>query len=162
MSVTPATLKKGLNLEGFQQFLSSTLLPMMNALVDCQYPTFTQASTKENIQSGENHATIFGKISKFLADLDTNKADKTEVESALEQFADVETSPAGSAHSVGDYILYNKNLYRVTRAIQQGMTLTVGTNIVKTTVGAEIRELTRYHIGLNTETNRLSLYTDGE
>ena len=162
MSVTPDTLKKGLNLEGFQQFLTSTLAPMMNALVDCQYPTFTQASTKANIQSGENHATIFGKISKFLADLDTNKADKTEVASALEQFADKETSPAGSAHSVGDYIIYNGLLYKVTNPIQKGMTLTVNTNIVKTTVGAEIRELTKYRIALDDNTNRLSLYYDGD
>ena len=33
--------------------------------------TFTQASVRANINSGESHATIFGKISKFFADLKT-------------------------------------------------------------------------------------------
>ena len=33
--------------------------------------TFSQASARVNIASGENHKTIFGKIAKFLADLKT-------------------------------------------------------------------------------------------
>lgn len=36
-----------------------------------QTPTFTQASTRSNIASGENMATLFGKIKKFFSDLKT-------------------------------------------------------------------------------------------
>ena len=31
--------------------------------------SFTQAGTRENIKSGENHKTLFGKIAKYFSDL---------------------------------------------------------------------------------------------
>lgn len=43
--------------------------------------------------------------------------------------ADVETSPATSAHAVGTKIIYNNVLYKVTSAISANDTLSVGTNI---------------------------------
>ena len=55
--------------------------------------------------------------------------------------ATAETSPASTAHSEGDLILYNSILYRVTAAIAQGDTLTVGTNISATSVGDEVDSL---------------------
>ena len=42
--------------------------------------------------------------------------------------ATIESSPATAAHAVGEYIVYNGQLYKVT-AIASGQTLTVGTNI---------------------------------
>lgn len=48
--------------------------------------------------------------------------------------ARTETSPAQAAHSVGEYIIYNTALYRVTSAIAIGDTLTVDTNITATTI----------------------------
>lgn len=43
--------------------------------------------------------------------------------------AAIETSPATAAHAIGDYIVYNGQLYRVNSAIAAGQTLTIGTNI---------------------------------
>ena len=42
-----------------------------NVTTDNQAPTFTQASTRANIASGETLTTIFGKIMKWFADLKT-------------------------------------------------------------------------------------------
>ena len=42
-----------------------------NVAVNDQAPTFTQASTRVNIASGEKISTIFGKIMKWFADLKT-------------------------------------------------------------------------------------------
>lgn len=50
----------------------------------------------------------------------------------------IETSPATVAHAVGDYLVYNGQLYRVTAAISAGGSLTVGNNIVATTVFSAI------------------------
>ena len=53
------------------------------------------------------------------------------VESSI---APVETSPAQTAHAVGTYLMYAGELYKAKTAIAVGDTLTVGTNIEKTTV----------------------------
>ena len=42
-----------------------------NFTIDNETPTFTQASTRANINSGETISTIMGKIKKFFADLKT-------------------------------------------------------------------------------------------
>lgn len=39
--------------------------------IDIQRPTFTEASTRANIESGETISTLFGKIKKFFTDLAT-------------------------------------------------------------------------------------------
>lgn len=56
-------------------------------------------------------------------------------------FAQIEESPAAAAHSVGDFIVYNNQLYKVTAAIATGEDLVVGTNISATTAGAELASL---------------------
>jgi hypothetical protein len=56
------------------------------------------------------------------------------VQDLAESVATIETSPATAAHAVGDYILWNGQLYEVTSAIAVGETLTVGTNITATTL----------------------------
>ena len=57
----------------------------------------------------------------------------------LGDFATVETTGAASrAYKVGEYLTYNGHLYRVTTAISSGGAITPGTNVVQTTVGAEI------------------------
>lgn len=42
-----------------------------NVTTDNQTPTFTEASTRANIASGETLSTLFGKIKKFFSDLKT-------------------------------------------------------------------------------------------
>lgn len=53
--------------------------------------------------------------------------------------ATIESSPATQAHAVGDYIVYNGQLYKVTAAIAQGESLTAGTNIRSSKVADQIR-----------------------
>jgi len=52
-----------------------------------------------------------------------NKAIKQETDKILGNLATIETSPAIANHAVGDYIVYNSQLYRVTTAITAGGTL---------------------------------------
>lgn len=54
--------------------------------------------------------------------------------------AEPETSPAAAAHAVGDLIVYNYRLYKVTSPILVGDTLTVGANIAMTTAAEVIGE----------------------
>ena len=61
-----------------------------------------------------------------FGDVETALADKSD----LTNFAPVEeTTTASQAYSVNSFLIYNGQLYRVTAAITQGDTLTVGTNI---------------------------------
>ena len=53
----------------------------------------------------------------------------------------VEQSQAVSNHSVGEYILLGGQLYKVTRAISSGETITPGSNVSATSAGAELNEL---------------------
>lgn len=62
------------------------------------------------------------------------------VSDILGDFAQVETSPATYTHSVGDFIVYNNKLYKVTSAISAGSNLIVGTNITQTTVASSLAE----------------------
>lgn len=52
-----------------------------------------------------------------------NKAIKQETDKILGNLATIETSPAIANHAVGDYIVYNSQLYKVTSAITSGGTL---------------------------------------
>ena len=53
-----------------------------------------------------------------------------------------ETSTASQAYAVGDYMVYNGILYKVTQAITSGGTITVGTNITADKVGDELKGIT--------------------
>lgn len=52
--------------------------------------------------------------------------------------ATIETSPTTQAHVVGEYIVYNGQLYKVTTAISQGQTLTPGGNIAEAKISDAI------------------------
>ena len=55
--------------------------------------------------------------------------------------ATIEPSPATQAHAVGDYIVYNGQLYKVTAAIAQGESLSVGTNVEAATMTSAVNTL---------------------
>lgn len=63
--------------------------------------------------------------------------------------ATIEGATASKAYAVGDYLVYNGKLYKVTAAIAQGNALTVGGNIAATTVGGEIGNVTPKEITQN-------------
>ncbi len=61
------------------------------------------------------------------------------IEKILEIFGDVEsTSTASKAYSIGDSVVYDGRLYKVISAINQGDTLTEGTNIEETKASSNI------------------------
>lgn len=57
----------------------------------------------------------------------------------LSMIAPVESAQVSKAYSVGQYLIYDYTLYKVTSAIASGGTITVGTNVTATTL-AEILE----------------------
>ncbi len=57
----------------------------------------------------------------------------------LSMIAPVESAQVSQAYSVGQYLIYDYTLYRVTSAIASGGTITIGTNVTATTL-AEILE----------------------
>ena len=66
----------------------------------------------------------------------------TQVQSQIVPTASIEMGETASkAYSVGDFLVKNGVLYKVTNAIVKGDTLTVGTNIVMTTVGGELSKI---------------------
>lgn len=61
-----------------------------------------------------------------------------------QMLATIEASTTASkAYAVGDYLIINDKVYKVTVAIASGGTITVGTNVTETKVGAELTELNR-------------------
>lgn len=63
-------------------------------------------------------------------------------------FATIETSTTASkAYAVGDFLLLNGVLYKVTAAIAQGGAIASGTNVVATTIGDEVAEKVRKILG---------------
>lgn len=85
-------------------------------------------------QVGDTGKTAFGKINKFSSDV---LSVFTQHESDM---ATISTSPTTQAFSRGDYLVYNRQLYRVTQNIANGSNLVVGTNIATVTVGSEFNQ----------------------
>lgn len=68
----------------------------------------------------------------------TARNETSSVNTLAGSLAMVETSTATASHAVGDLIVFNSQLYKVTVAIASGESLTVGTNIASTSVGNEL------------------------
>ena len=64
--------------------------------------------------------------------------------SILGNLAMIESSPATQAHAVGDYIVYNGQLYKVTAAISAGESLTIGTNVEATNIATAFGEVQQF------------------
>lgn len=86
-----------------------------------------------------------------------NKAIKQETDKILGNLATIETSPAIANHAVGDYIIYDSQLYRVTTAITAGSTLEG--KISETSIASQMQPYPDYqnrktlHTGNNKTTN---------
>lgn len=103
------------------------------------------ATTKATLS--ESYA-VGGTGSRTGEDTDNAKYYKEQAEAAaamldaekiLGNFASYEeTTTASKAYKVGELLTYNGYLYRVTTAIASGGTISVGTNVVQTTVGDEV------------------------
>lgn len=59
----------------------------------------------------------------------------------LSMIAPVESAQVSQAYSVGQYLIYDYTLYKVTSAIASGGTITVGTNVTATTLASILETL---------------------
>lgn len=98
----------------------------------------TSATVKPMIRlASDSDSTYspFAKTNKQLTD------SVTDIETAI---APIEIGTASQAYAKGDYLIMNDKLYKAATAIVSGATLTVGTNIVQTSVAEEIRLLNEW------------------
>ena len=99
-----------------------------------QASTYAQTATSKASQASASAAAA--------ATSETNAehyASMLNAERLLGNFATYQsTLTASKAYKVGEFLTYNGYLYRVTTAIAQGGTITPGTNVAQTNVGAEI------------------------
>ena len=109
----------------------------------------------QNPTGGGTWGSITGTISDQtdLQDELDDKADLTYVETLTGSVATIEESPATANHAVGDFIVYNGQLYSVISAITAGNALVVGTNISATSAGAELTTLKNGLANLNSKLN---------
>ena len=112
--------------------------------------SLTQAEYDALTETQKNDGTVY-----FITDSDAvlDASDVAlgsgTVETLAGSIATIETSPAKANHSVGTYIVYNGQLYKVTTAITAGTTLTGKVSAVS--VGSEMYHMLRY-ISLNGST----------
>lgn len=103
--------------------------------------TDKNGTTTATVTDGSDADATWGNITGTLnnqADLSAALAAKANTST----LATVEaTATASQAYSVGDYLVYNGQLYSVTAAIASGETITPGTNVTATTAGAELSAL---------------------
>ena len=80
-------------------------------------------------------------IDKLDESVDILNSNLTQVQNQIVPTASIEMGETASkAYSKGDFLVKDGTLYKVTKAISKDDTLTVGTNIVMTTVGGELSE----------------------
>ena len=76
-------------------------------------------------------------------------ADSGSITNILGDLATVQSSTTASrAYAIGEYLIMSQKLYRVTAAISSGGTITVGTNVVQTTVASELANNALYFTGI--------------
>ena len=133
---------------------AENLNKMEQGIADAQFPeggTTGQVlkKTENGIAWGNDEAgtdAVWGNITGNMADqTDLNNALSTlneEINSLAGSLAMVETSTATANHAVGDLIVYNNQLYKVTAAIASGEAIVVGTNVSATNVSGELIPLT--------------------
>ena len=104
----------------------------------------------DNSKSGTESATVQGALDEICGSL-TQTTDSIQnqivpninsIQSQIVPTASIENGETASKeYNVGDFLVKDGILYKVTKAITKGDTLTVGTNIIMTTVGGELSEI---------------------
>lgn len=99
------------------------------------YSTVTIEQVKPIIRLATDADTTYRPYAKTNKQLTDNV---TDIETTI---APIELGTASQAYAKGDYLIMNDKLYKATAAIVSGATLTVGTNIVQTSVADELKAL---------------------
>jgi len=93
----------------------------------------------DNSKSGTESATVQGALDEICGRL-TQTTDS--IQSQIVPTVSIESGETASkAYNVGDFLVKDGTLYKVTVDIAEGDTLTVGTNIAMTTVGSELSSI---------------------
>lgn len=106
---------------------------------------YTKIAAGTNMTSSYSNGTLT--LSPDLTGYRTASAQDAIDEAILGNLAMIESSQATAAHAVGEYIVYNGQLYKVTAAISPGETLTVGTNIAAVSGGGlnDLKRIANYN-----------------
>ena len=100
--------------------------------------TYTLAGQQVKTLLGLNKVWVYGTgkdITNFTYYVDYSAYEADVQKTYLENIATVEeTSTASQNYAVGDYLIYDNQLYKVTSAISSGGTITVGTNVTAVNV----------------------------
>lgn len=99
-----------------------------NVTTNNQSPTFTEATTRANITSGETLSTLFGKIKKFFTDLKTvaftgSYTDLSNKPTSMQNPNSLTLTMNGSATSYNGSVTANKSWYAPTSAGTAGYSL---------------------------------------
>lgn len=104
--------------------------------------TVGQVLTKQSSTDGDAdwQSVAWGSITGTLSD-QTDLQNALDAKSNIGNIATIESSPASANHAVGEFIVYNGQMYSVISAITAGNALVVGTNISATSAGDELSSL---------------------
>lgn len=100
------------------------------------------------VRSGQSNVNVTFKPMIRLATINDNTYEPyaetnrqlTVTKLDISEIASVENSnTASQAYAVGDYMIWRGGFYRVVSAISSGGTITLNTNVTKTTLGAELK-----------------------
>lgn len=142
--------------------LDATGQKIVDKLTDCvDAMSKISGVVQDEVTADSNYAVKSSGIYNTTADI-------------LGNFAAEETSPTKTNHAVGDYLIYNRKLYKALKAIASGETLS-DSNIGRTTVAAEfasqassigfLKGLTSatagFHNGIYRGKDITSYFTDG-
>lgn len=116
-----------------------------NVATNDQTPTFTEASTRANIASGEKLSTLFGKIKKFFADLKTvaftgSYTDLSNKPTSMQNPNSLTLTMNGSATSYNGSATASKSWYAPTSAG------TAGYNLISNGSGAPVWQQPSYAV----------------
>lgn len=121
---------------------------ILNGALQDDMPMYRVKIDGITIDSIERMCTIYGSliggvetvVRQIVEDIIEEDTDVQVISRLSEDFATVEGSTTSAhAYSVGDLLVLNNYLYRVTAEISIGNTLTVGTNIERRTVEDEVK-----------------------
>lgn len=151
-TVTASDISIGLTTGGTLNGRLYLHLDLANASEPVQLMTETAASLTPVVQ--EENVNINNGVFEFnIALFEVNEstifnlqsvAPKVSGNAVLAMIAPEEVSPAGEAHTVGEYIVYNGTLYVVTSAIASGDDLVPGSNIMVTTVESMVKSVSGF------------------
>lgn len=106
-----------------------------------QNKVITQVLSGLTDEIAENTSNIETNASNIGANATAISENAADINALSGSMAQIETTPATANHEIGEYIVYESQLYKVIAAIAAGETLVVGTNIEATSTGAEITDL---------------------